>query len=115
MDGGDSYATSAEVIATSAVTGQGIEELRSALVRAVEGGSVDRQAAGPVLTARHRSALEEAAVALARAGRVARRGGAGELAAASLREALESLAAIVGERAGPDVLDLVFSRFCIGK
>ena len=105
----------AEVIATSAVTGQGIEELRAALVRAVEGGSVDRQAAGPVLTARHRSALEAAAAALARAGRVARRGGAGELAAASLREALESLAAIVGERAGPDVLDLVFSRFCIGK
>jgi tRNA modification GTPase len=104
-----------EVIATSAVTGQGIEELRAALVRAVEGGSVDRQAAGPVLTARHRSALEESAVALARAGRVARRGGTGELAAASLREALESLAAIVGERAGPDVLDLVFSRFCIGK
>jgi tRNA modification GTPase len=104
-----------EVVATSAVTGQGIEELRSALVRAVEGGSVDRQVAGPVLTARHRAALEEAAVTLARAGRVARRGGAGELAAASLREALESLAAIVGERAGPDVLDLVFSRFCIGK
>jgi tRNA modification GTPase len=104
-----------EVIATSAVTGQGIEELRAALVQAVEGGSVDRQAAGPVLTARHRSALEESAVALARAGRVARRGGAGELAAASLREALESLAAIVGERAGPDVLNLIFSRFCIGK
>jgi tRNA modification GTPase len=55
-------------------------------------------------------------VALARAARVARRGGAaGELAAVELREALESLGQIVGERAGPDVLDLVFSRFCIGK
>ena len=105
-----------EVIATSAVTGQGIEPLRAALVRAVEGGSVDRQAAGPVLTARHRASLEAAAVALARAARVARRGGGtGELAAVELREALESLGAIVGERAGPDVLDLIFSRFCIGK
>jgi len=105
-----------EVIATSAVTGQGIEELRAALVRAVEGGSVDRQAAGPVLTARHRSALEQAAGALARASRLARRGGgAGELAAVELREALESLGAIVGQGAGRDVLDLIFSRFCIGK
>jgi tRNA modification GTPase len=116
MDGGDSYATSVETIVTSAVTGQGIEELRAALVRAVEGGSVDRQAAGPVLTARHRSALEQAAVALARASRLARRGGgAGELAAVELREALESLGAIIGERAGPYVLELIFSRFCIGK
>ena len=109
-------APGAEVIVTSAVTGQGIEPLRAALVRAVEGGSVDRQAAGPVLTARHRASLEAAAVALARAARVARRGGGtGELAAVELREALESLGAIVGERAGPDVLDLIFSRFCIGK
>ena len=105
-----------EVIATSAITGQGIEELRAALVRAVEGGSVDRQAAGPVLTARHRSALEQAARALARAARLARRGGgAGELAAVELREALESLGTILGRGTGPDVLDLIFSRFCIGK
>ncbi|MCX5654978.1 MAG: 50S ribosome-binding GTPase [Planctomycetota bacterium] len=109
-------AAGAEVIATSAVTGQGIEELRAALVRAVAGGDVDRQAAGPVLTARHRSALEAAAGALARAAGLTRRGGeAGELAALELREALESLGAIVGQGAGPDLLDLVFSRFCIGK
>jgi len=105
-----------EVVATSAVTGQGIEELRAALVRAVEGGGVDRQAAGPVLTARHRAALEQAAAALARCGRVARRGGGtGELVALELREALESLEAILGRGAGPDVLDIIFSRFCIGK
>ena len=108
-------AAGAEVIATSAVTGQGIEELRAALVRAVAGGDVDSPGRG-LLTARHRSALEAAAGALARAAGLTRRSGeAGELAAVELREALESLGAIVGQGAGPDLLDLVFSRFCIGK
>ena len=106
----------AEVIPTSAVTGEGIEALRAALVRAVAGGAVDREAVGPVVTARHRAALEQAAVALARAGRVARRGGtAGELVAVELREALETLGTITGQEADGDVLGEIFARFCVGK
>ncbi len=106
----------AEVVVTSAVTGEGIEALRAALVRAVEGGAVDRQAAGPVLTARHRAALERAAGALARAAPLAERGDeAGELVAMELRESLEALGAIVGDRADTDVLGAIFSQFCIGK
>jgi tRNA modification GTPase len=58
-------------VATSAVTGQGIDQLRAALVRAVRGGTVDRHAAGPVVTARHRAAMEQAAGALARAAELA--------------------------------------------
>ncbi|MBE3097133.1 MAG: 50S ribosome-binding GTPase [Planctomycetes bacterium] len=104
-----------EGLATSAVTGEGIDALRAALVRAVEGGSVDRQAAGPVLAARHRAALEQAAVALARAAELARRAGGGELVALELRESLHALGAIVGDGVDRDVLDLIFSRFCIGK
>jgi tRNA modification GTPase len=105
-----------EAIATSAVTGEGLEDLRSALVRAVEGGGVDRQAAGPVVTARHRAGMEEARAGLARAARLSRRaGGAAELAAVELRESLEALGGILGRKADTDVLDAIFSRFCIGK
>jgi tRNA modification GTPase len=105
----------AEVVATSAVTGEGLDDLRGALVRAVAGGAVDRQASGPVVAARHRAALERAAVALARGARQARRGAAAELVAEELREAIDGLGAILGRGAGTDVLDLIFSRFCIGK
>jgi tRNA modification GTPase len=60
--------------------------------------------------------MERAAVALARASRLARRtGGAAELAALELRESLEALSAILGRKADTDVLDAIFSRFCIGK
>jgi len=101
----------AEVVATSAVTGEGMGALRAALRRAVEGGAVDREAVGPVLTARHRAAMEQAAVALARAGRA----GAGELVALELREALEALGTIAGRKADADVLGEIFARFCVGK
>jgi tRNA modification GTPase len=104
----------APAVATSARTGQGLDDLRAALVRAVEGGDVDRASAGPVITARHRAAMETAAVALARAARVARRG-AGELAALEMREALEALGRILGRDAGADILGEIFARFCIGK
>jgi len=102
------------VVATSAVTGQGIQDLGEALVEAVTGGAVDREAAGPVVTARHRAALERAAVALARAHRQARRPEpAGELVALELGEALDALATITGSRG--DVLEDIFANFCIGK
>jgi tRNA modification GTPase len=105
----------AESIATSAVTGEGLGALRAALVLAVKGGAVDREASGPVVTARHRSAMEEAAGALGRAERVARESGEGELVALELREALAALGGILGREAGEDVLQRIFARFCIGK
>jgi tRNA modification GTPase len=102
------------VACTSAVTGQGVDDLGEALAAAVTGGEVDREAAGPVVTARHRAALERAAVALARAHRQARRSDpAGELVALELGEALDALAAITGCRG--NVLETIFARFCIGK
>lgn len=105
----------AETIATSAVTGEGLGALRTALVRAVEGGAVDREAGGPVVTARHRSAMEGAAAALGRAERVARESGEGELVALELREALAALGGILGREADAGVLERIFARFCVGK
>ena len=105
----------AEVVETSAVTGEGIEALRGALARAVEGGTVDREAAGPVVTARTRAAMERAAGALGRAGRLARRDDGGELMAVELNEALDALGVVAGRRTPEDVLAAIFATFCIGK
>ncbi|MGB2938425.1 MAG: tRNA uridine-5-carboxymethylaminomethyl(34) synthesis GTPase MnmE, partial [Phycisphaerae bacterium] len=64
----------------------------------------------------HRMALEHAAMALARAERLARQGeGTGELVALELREALDALGGILGCGADDGVLQRIFSRFCIGK
>ena len=111
----ESRGVRAETVPTSAATGEGVERLRGALARAVAGGTVDRESAGPVMGARHRSALEEAAKNLARAERLVREGAGEELAALELREALAALGTILGRDAQEGVLDRIFSRFCIGK
>ena len=66
----------------------------------------------PALTrARHRSALTECADALARYPLAA----APELAAEELRLAMRALARITGRVDVEDLLEVIFSEFCIGK
>ena len=63
------------------------------------------------LNRRHLQHLDAARAALQRA----QHAPASELAALELRDALDSLGAILGVISPDDVLGLVFSRFCIGK
>jgi tRNA modification GTPase len=65
--------------------------------------------------ARCRESLDRAAVGLCDALAIARQRGGDELVAAELRLALDELGQVVGAVYTDDVLDRVFSRFCIGK
>ena len=95
----------------SAVTGQGMEELRGRLDGLVFGG--DGASSGLALNARHVRALEEAREALVRAMEAVAAGP--ELAALELRGALEALGSIVGRLSPDELLGRIFSQFCIGK
>jgi tRNA modification GTPase len=66
------------------------------------------------VNARHAELLEEAIETLPGAA-VNLRENDWELAAVHLRSAISSLAMITGEESDPDILDNIFSRFCIGK
>jgi tRNA modification GTPase len=93
----------------SALTGEGIDALLSALGERV---AENYRPEAPVLTrARHRQALEEAMASLHRA-LVAR---LPELRAEDLRLALRSLGRITGAVDVEDLLDVIFRDFCIGK
>jgi tRNA modification GTPase len=97
-------------LAISALTGAGLEALRDALARAVRRLASD--AGPPTLTrARHRAGLAEAAEWLAQAE------GASlpELRSEALRAALHGIGRVTGRVGTEDVLDAVFSQFCIGK
>jgi tRNA modification GTPase len=70
----------------------------------------------PLITSsRHADALRRALAALRRADRETRRGGALDLVAAEVREALSTLGEVTGETATEDILDRIFSQFCVGK
>lgn len=97
----------------SALTGAGLELLRDQLKRAVGFG----QAPDPVYLARQRhvDALKRAADNVDQATRGIDRAIGLELVAEDLRLAQNSLAEITGKFTDEDLLDLIFSDFCIGK
>lgn len=95
----------------SAKTGEGLDGVLAAL-EAVVVGELGGSAIAPRLTrARHRVALEECRDALERAATAA----AIELRAEDVRLAIRSLGRITGRVDVEDVLDVIFSEFCIGK
>lgn len=98
------------------LTGAGVDELRARLATAVAGP--DRGAAEggpPEVNLRHAAALRAAAASIAAARRALDAGAGAEFVAADLRAALAELDPITGADATQDVLDRIFSEFCIGK
>jgi len=67
------------------------------------------------INARHRDALERARAALMQAAQAADGDAFEECVALDLKTALLSLGEIIGETATEDLLDQIFSTFCIGK
>ncbi len=102
-------------IHTCALTGHGVANLRDELWRWVADGRVDASSANLHVNARQRQALHRAKRELKRAADAADAGFGYEFAAFNLREAAEELRRVTGESAEDDLLDAIFSRFCIGK
>ena len=100
----------AEGLPVSAVTGQGIPELEKRIA------SFGAGAGESTLTMqRHMALAREAAVALRRAAETARMGEAVDLCAVELHEALNALGRVTGEQVDEQLIDDIFSRFCVGK
>jgi tRNA modification GTPase len=102
-------------LATSAVTGTGLPELKRAVLACAGLADVDGREDAFVTTARQHASVATASAALsaARAIWLGQRGL--ELVAYELRQAVESLAQLRGVEVGERVLDELFARFCIGK
>jgi len=104
--------STADLLAVSAVTGEGLDRLVAEIARRASeavGGRTD-----PVLTrVRHRQSLEAARDEIAAF--LNGDSGAVELRAEDVRRAAHAIGRITGRVDVEDVLDQVFSRFCIGK
>ena len=102
------------MVATSAATGLGIETLRSAIAATIR----DQEADGNLpagTAARCRGSLLGAEAALRSSSETLLVGGGDELVAVDLRLAVDELGRVVGAVVTDDILDRIFSRFCIGK
>lgn len=98
---------------TSTLYGEGIEDLKEAIYQEV----VRHPGRGEVLITRerHKVCLEEALDALLRGEEALSKGLPREFLASELRIALDRLGRITGEVTTEEILDRIFSRFCVGK
>jgi tRNA modification GTPase len=99
----------------SALTGEGIDDLRQAIRNLIlEGGSeIDATHLAPNL--RHKHALKEAQRFFENAARGIREVHPLDIIALELQSGLDALGEIIGETPHEAVLDQIFSQFCIGK
>ena len=81
----------------------------------VYGGEISQKESVLVTNVRHAELLSKSAEALRDAARMAEQGEALDFIHVDLNEAYESLGEIIGETVSDDVLNEVFSRFCLGK
>lgn len=104
------------VLSVSARTGAGLDGLQTRLLDlALEGRGVEALEAVLLTQSRHERALRAAYTALGHATESLNDGAAAELLAVDLRDSLEALGEIVGQTTRAEVVEQIFSRFCIGK
>jgi tRNA modification GTPase len=106
---------SAPVVKVSCLTGDGIEQLKDSIKEIVWSGEIRAEMLEVMINARHQDALRRARVATERAGEALDGDLSLELAALELRIAVAAVGEIVGKTATDDLLDSIFSQFCIGK
>jgi len=105
-----------EMHALSTITGQGFTDFIAALGGRCRQRSESGEGALAAPNARHRAALEQASTRLDDAADLARSGSAPlDQMAPELLAALAALGEITGQTAAEDVLERIFSRFCVGK
>ncbi len=102
-------------IATSALTGEGIPALRAAILHRVAGDSSALQEAGFLTSVRHQKLVTDALTALEAATNAVVARVPHEMLLLDLYAVLRPLDEITGATTTDDILNLIFSTFCIGK
>jgi tRNA modification GTPase len=105
----------APVVDVSCLTGQGIEPLKDAIKELVWSGEIKAGMLQVMINSRHQDALNRARAAALRTLEALKENQPLELVALDLRIAVNAVGEIVGQTTTEDLLDLIFSRFCIGK
>lgn len=97
------------------LTGNGLEEVKDAIKEMVWSGEIEAEMWQVMINVRHQEALQRARAGIERAVAALEKGLGLELAAFDLRVAANAVGEIVGKTTTEDLLDSIFSQFCIGK
>lgn len=109
------YQSVADTVFISAARGQGLEGLKQKLIDKVRVNQLDTSDQTIVTNLRHYQSLENTNAALDDVLNGIALNISGDLLAADIRRALYALGEITGEITTEDLLDNIFTKFCIGK
>jgi tRNA modification GTPase len=102
-------------VSVSCVTGEGIESLKDTIRNLVWSREIKAEMLEVMINSRHQDALNRARDATDRTLAALRSEQTLELVALDLRIAVNAIGEIVGKTTTEDLLDMIFSQFCIGK
>jgi tRNA modification GTPase len=102
-------------VQTSALTGEGIDQLRGKILQSVGANGAAQQERGFLTNVRQQKLVEEAMAALDEAAAAVPLKIPHEMILLNLYSALRPLDDITGATTADDILNLIFSSFCIGK
>ena len=112
MQGG---ATTPEVVEASALRGDGLGRLKDSIVAASQVLRKDKTEAVLLSSIRHKDALTRARRSLSLAEKSLKKGMSPEFVALDVRASLDAIGEVVGKTVTDDILNKIFSEFCIGK
>ena len=114
-DGFAKNGSAAPAVSASALTGAGIEELRSGILQLVGGDGHGQQESGLLTNVRQKQLVIDSMAALDKAAGAVPQKIPHEMLLLDLYAALRPLDDITGATTADDILNLIFSSFCIGK
>jgi tRNA modification GTPase len=97
------------------LTGQGIDALKDAIKELAWSGEIKAEMLEVMINSRHQDALSRARAATLRARDALASDATLDLVAMDLRIAVNAIGEVVGKTTTEDLLDMIFSQFCIGK
>ena len=104
-----------KILKISAKFGAGLEELKNTIIDLSGSGDHNNTGSAMITNVRHKLALEKSYKNIQAAKENIEGGMSPEFAAFDLREALDNLDEITGKKINDEILDKIFSSFCIGK
>ena len=103
------------VVRTSALTGEGIDELKAEILRQVGGEVAGQREAGFLTNLRHQGLVRDSLSAIGAAEAAVATKIPHEMILMDLYNVLRALDEITGATTNDDILNVIFSTFCIGK
>jgi tRNA modification GTPase len=104
-----------KIIETSATERIGIEDLEELIKDVIFSGEIEFSDQTLVTNLRHKKSLEAAYEYMSNVKETVQKGLPADFATIDLKGALEELGKITGDAVGEDIIDRIFSEFCLGK